>query len=184
MALMESTQLPMGFSLPNFVLRDTVSGDLVSSEDYFGEPLLLAIICNHCPYVVHIKPGLVQLAQRLQKMGVRTLAVSSNDPAVSALDGPEYMAKDAATYGYSFPYLFDEEQSLATSLEAVCTPEFYLFNKRAKLVYRGQMDDARPNNEEPNDGRDVLAAASALMAGAPPVDLQKPSMGCSIKWRR
>lgn len=184
MALMESTQLPMGFMLPNFVLRDTVSGDLVSSEDYFGEPLLLCIICNHCPYVVHIKLGLVRLAQQLQKMGVRTLAVSSNDPAVSPLDGPVQMKRDAENYGYPFPYLFDEEQTLATSLEAVCTPEFYLFSRRAKLVYRGQMDSARPHNEEPNDGRDVLAAASALLAGAPPVDLQRPSVGCSIKWRR
>lgn len=183
MSLTVSYQLPLGYPLPRFALVDTISRGRVSSDDYLGRPLLVCVICNHCPYVVHIKEGLSRLAVKLLSKGVSTLAISANDPALSPIDAPEKMALDAQIYGYQFPYAFDTDQRLARDLRAVCTPEFFLFDKRARLVYRGQMDDARPNNDEPNDGHDILAAASALLAGVAPVDLQKPSMGCSIKWR-
>lgn len=180
---MASSQLSLGSRLPAFELLDTTSQSTVSSAMYEGRPLLLAVICNHCPYVVHIKEGLAQLAHKLMAKGVHTLAVSANDPEVSPIDAPEKMALDARIYGYSFPYVHDSNQALARALRAVCTPEFFLFDAQARLVYRGQMDDSRPNNDRPVDGHDLLAAAAALLAGAPPVDLQKPSMGCSIKWR-
>lgn len=145
--------------------------------------MLICVICNHCPYVVHVKEGLSLLAVKLYGKGVHTLAVSANDPLMSPIDAPEKMALDAQIYGYQFPYVHDAEQTLVRDLRAVCTPEFFLFDRRGRLAYRGQMDDARPTNDAPNDGHDILAAASALLAGAPPVDLQKPAMGCSIKWR-
>lgn len=183
MSLAASHQIPLGYPLPRFALVDTISRGVISSEDYVGRPLLLGVICNHCPYVAHIKEGLSHLAGKLLSKGVSTLALSANDPVLSPIDAPEKMRLDAQIYGYPFPYVFDVEQRLARDLRAVCTPEFFLFDKRARLVYRGQMDNARPNNDEPNDGHDLLAAASALLAGVAPVDLQKPSLGCSIKWR-
>lgn len=184
MSLMASSQLPLGTRLPSFSLTDSIRKCEVSSRSYEGVPLLVCVICNHCPYVVHIKEGLALLASKLLSKQVFTVAVSANDPTLSPIDAPEKMALDAQIYGYSFPYLYDAEQSFVRKLHAVCTPEFFLFDRKARLVYRGQMDDARPNNSAPNDGHDILAAASALLAGAPPVDLQKPSMGCSIKWRK
>jgi hypothetical protein len=181
---MASAQLPLGSKLPAFSLVDTITQDRVSSELYSGRPLLLSVICNHCPYVAHIKAALSSLALKLQKKGIHTLAVSANDPLLSPIDSPEKMALDAQIFDYRFPYLFDLDQQLVRDLRAVCTPEFFLFDAKARLVYRGQMDHARPYNNEPNDGHDLLAAASALLAGVPPVDLQKPAMGCSIKWRK
>ncbi len=183
MSSMASLQLSLGNRLPAFSLVDTIQRQPVSSRFYVGRPLLIAVICNHCPYVVHIKEGLALLGQKLRNKGVHTLAVSANDPRISPIDAPEKMALDAQIYGYEFPYAFDAEQSLVRALRAVCTPEFFLFDAKARLVYRGQMDDARPNNDEPNDGHDILAATSAFLAGAPPLDLQKPASGCSIRWR-
>jgi hypothetical protein len=183
MGLMESSQLPLGSTLPRFTLVDTTSQRWVRSEDYAGRALLVAVICNHCPYVAHIKQGLAQLASKLAAKRIQTLAVSANDPRLSPIDSPEKMTLDARIYGYGFPYLFDADQTFCRDLRAACTPEFFLFDQWARLVYRGQMDDARPSNDLPVDGHDLLAAADALLVGAPPVDLQKPSMGCSIKWR-
>src|SRR6186713_630515 len=148
MSLMASSQLPLGSNLPSFALRDSIGKGLVSSEEYRRRPVLLCVICNHCPYVVHVKEGLALLAVKLLAKGVKTVAVSANDPGLSPIDAPEKMALDAQIYGYQFPYLFDVEQTLARDLHAVCTPEFFLFDAEARLVYRGQMDDARPTNDE------------------------------------
>jgi hypothetical protein len=183
MISMATSQLPLGTRLPAFSLVDTIEGRIVSSNAYLGCPLLVSVICNHCPYVVHIKEGLALMAVKLLGKGVHTLAVSANDPSISPIDAPEKMNLDARIYDYRFPYLYDAEQSFVRSLHAICTPEFFLFDAKARLVYRGQMDDARPNNNEANDGHDILAAASALLARAPPLDLQKPATGCAIKWR-
>lgn len=178
-----SSKLPLGSVLPSFALKEPLTGATVTEERFSGSPLLLAIICNHCPYVVHIKEGFARLAKNLLNKGVNTVAISSNDPSPHPMDAPGKMAQEAELYEYSFPYLFDEEQSLAQALRAVCTPEFYLFDAEKRLVYRGQMDAARPNNDEPNDGRDIQVAVSAMLSGAAPIDLQHPSIGCSIKWR-
>lgn len=183
MSLVGSSKLPLGSRLPSFVLDEPLTGKAVSEEQFSGSPLLLAIICNHCPYVVHIKEGFARLAKNLLSKGVSTVAISSNDPSQHPMDAPGKMAQEAELYEYTFPYLFDDAQNLARDLRAVCTPEFYLFDAEQRLVYRGQMDAARPNNDEPNDGRDIQVAVSAMLSGAAPIDLQPPSIGCSIKWR-
>jgi len=183
MSLKHSSLLPLGSQLPTFTLADPRSGRVVSDQEFVHEPTLVIVMCNHCPYVVHIKEGLAKLTRDLDAKGVKSFAISANDPEQHPIDAPEKMAQEASLYDYIFPYLFDEKQSVARQLQAVCTPEFYLFEKRGRLVYRGQMDDARPNNDAPNDGRDIRVAVSAMLDGAPPLDLQTPSVGCSIKWR-
>lgn len=183
MALIPSTMLELGSAMPSFELLDTVSGEQVSSAQLSKQPVLIAIICNHCPYVKHIKRGIAELGRYCQQVGVRMVAVSPNDPDRQPADSPNAMAEEATRFGYVFPYLFDEQQNLARELRAVCTPEFYLFDDEHRLVYRGQMDDARPNNDRPVTGADVRAAIDAVRAGAAPSPKQKPSIGCSIKWK-
>ena len=183
MALIPSTMLELGSPLPPFDLLDTVSGERVDSQRFAGQPLLIAVICNHCPYVKHIKAGIAELGRSCRELGVNMVAVSANDPQQQPGDSPSAMAEDAARFGYVFPYLFDEEQTLARALRAACTPEFYLFDGEHRLVYRGQMDDARPNNDHPVTGADVRAAIDAVRAGRTPSAEQKPSIGCNIKWK-
>lgn len=183
MALTPSKMLDLGSPLPPFELRDSVSGRTVSSSEYSGKPLLVAVICNHCPYVKHIKQGLVELGAHCRDKGVEMVAVSANDPARYPEDSPEAMAEEARRHGYGFPYLFDEQQSFVQKLEAVCTPEFYLFDREHRLAYRGQLDASRPNNDVPVTGSDVKAAIDAVCAGKAPSTDQKPSIGCSIKWK-
>ncbi len=183
MALMQSEMLELGTPLPEFSLPDTVSGHTFRSSDFANGPLVVAIICNHCPFVKHIKPGIAELGRYCRQHGVGMVAVSSNDAVSHPNDGPAPMKEDAARFGYGFPYLYDESQDVARAFRAVCTPEFYLFDGEHRLVYRGQMDDARPNGPEPNDGKDIKAAIEAVIEGRSPSGDQKPSIGCSIKWK-
>lgn len=178
-----SNMLALGTMLPSFRLKDTVSGRLVASEELLGRPSVVAFVCNHCPYVKHIRSGLADFGRYCQERGVALVAVSSNDPVSHPEDAPDKMAVEAKTQGYVFPYLFDETQSVARAFDAACTPEFYVFDRAGKLAYRGQFDEARPKNSVTVTGADVRAAVDALLAGRAPNPDQKPSIGCSIKWK-
>ena len=183
MAATPSTMLALGTELPPFSLPDTVSGETIASEDLAGKPLVVAFICNHCPFVIHIRSQLAELGSWAQSRGVNVVAISSNDVGGYPQDGPDKMKIEARDVGYTFPYLYDESQSVAKSFRAACTPEFYLFDDEGKLVYRGQFDDSRPSNGKPVTGADLRAAVEALTAGKSPSADQKPSMGCNIKWK-
>lgn len=183
MAVTPSSMLPLGTPLPDFTLVDTVSGQTLSSVSLTGSVAVVAFICNHCPFVVHIKAGLSEFGDYCKKRGVPLVAISANDVTTHPMDGPAAMAEDARRHGYSFPYLFDESQSVARAFDARCTPEFYVFDAAGKLAYRGQFDDARPNRPTPVTGADVRAAVDALLAGEAPKADQKPSVGCNIKWK-
>ena len=178
-----SNMLPLGTPLPRFSLTDTVSGRLVASDELRGRPSVVAFICNHCPYVKHIRGGLAEFGRYCQEKRVGFVAVSSNDTHAYPDDAPDKMALEAKTQGYTFPYLYDESQSVARAFDAACTPEFYVFDGHGKLAYRGQFDEARPKNDVPVTGADVRAAVDALLAGRAPSPDQKPSIGCSIKWK-
>ena len=184
MAVTPSTMLDLGTPLPSFDLPDVVSGKNVHSDSLLGAVSVVAIICNHCPYVVHIKEELAKFGREMMRSGVRMVALSANDVGTHPMDGPDNMALDAKRYGYSFPYLFDETQEVAQAFRAVCTPEFYVFDQGGKLRYRGQFDQSRPSKPTPVTGSDVRAAVGALLAGRDPDPEQTPSMGCSIKWKR
>lgn len=183
MALVSSTMLPLGTALPRFELPDTVSGKLVSSHDFDNRPLVVIVMAPHCPYVKHIKRGIARLGTWLHEEEVPCVAVCASDETQYPDDGPKALAAEARDIPYRFPYLFDEDQAFVRALEAMATPEFYVFDDTARLIYRGQMDDARPNNQEPCDGRDIKAAISRMKEGLPPLETQKPSIGCSIKWK-
>jgi peroxiredoxin len=169
--------------LPRFSLPDTVSGKTVESADFSGRPLVVAFICNHCPFVKHIRQGLADFGAYCAEKGVAVVAVSSNDVANYPDDSPENMAKEAREAGYDFPYLYDESQSVARAFNAACTPDLYLFDREGKLAYRGQFDDSRPGNGVPVTGRDLRAAVDAVAAGRAPNSDQKASIGCNIKWK-
>jgi len=183
MARTPSTMLALGTPAPAFDLPDAAGDRQVSLDDFTGRPLLIAVICNHCPYVVHIKQAFAGFASEYQGKGLEVVAVNANDPVAYPADSPERMAADAQRFGYTFPYLFDESQRVVAALQAACTPEFFLFDADHRLVYRGQFDDSRPGNDRPVSGADLRAAADALLAGAPISAEQKPSVGCSIKWK-
>jgi peroxiredoxin len=184
MALTPSTMLPLGTPAPDFRLPDT-DGKLVSLDDFRDAPaLLVGFICNHCPYVKHIRHELARLAEEYQRKGVAVVGISSNDAANYPDDRPEMMVREKAEVGYTFPYLYDETQAVARAYEAACTPDFYVFDKGRKLVYRGQLDGSRPGNAIPVTGKDLRAALDVVLAGRPVADDQRPSMGCNIKWKR
>ncbi len=183
MARTPSTMLPLGTSAPDFKLPDT-NGRLVSIADFTGKPgLLVMFICNHCPYVKHLRAALAQLGRDYQSRGVAIVGISSNDVENYPEDSPAKMVEEAKTAGYTFPYLYDASQTVAKAYRAACTPDFFLFNKERKLVYRGQFDDSRPGNGIPVTGNDLRAALDALLAGKPVSSEQKPSLGCNIKWK-
>jgi peroxiredoxin len=175
--------LPLGTKAPEFRLLDT-GGKLVSLRDFSrAQALLVVFMCNHCPYVKHIRSGLAQLARDYQPRGVAMVGISSNDVANYPADSPAKMAEEAKAAGYVFPYLYDETQELAKTYRAACTPDFYLFDQGQRLVYRGQMDDSRPGNGVPVTGKDLRAALDAVLAGKPVSSGQKASIGCNIKWK-
>jgi peroxiredoxin len=174
--------LPLGTAAPDFSLPDT-SGKMVRPADFKGRPLVVMFICNHCPYVKHIRAGLAQLGRDYQPRGAAIVGISSNDAANYPADGPEQMKTEAKAAGYTFPYLYDETQAVAKDYRAACTPDFYLFDKDHRLVYRGQFDDSRPGNGLPVTGKDLRAALDAVLAGRPVPATQKPSIGCNIKWK-
>ncbi|HOJ33073.1 MAG TPA: thioredoxin family protein [Candidatus Hydrogenedentes bacterium] len=183
MVLTASTMLPLGTSAPDFSLPDT-HGKMVSLKDFQDKPVLLVMfICNHCPYVKHIQPRLVPFCKELQDRGVGVVAINSNDASQYPDDSPENMAKVAKQLGYTFPYLYDEQQKVAKEYAAACTPDFYVFDSARRLVYRGQFDDSRPGNGVPVTGKDLWDAIDALLTGRTVSLKQKPSMGCNIKWK-
>ena len=182
MALTPSTMLPLGTTAPDFELPDT-HGELVSLADLKGAPALVVLfICNHCPYVQHIRSGLAQFARDYAPKRVAIVAINSNDVANYPEDSPAKMKEEVKTVGYTFPYLYDESQAVAKAYHAACTPDIYLFDKNQELVYRGQFDDSRPGNGALVTGKDLRGALDALLAGKPVTSAQKPSMGCNIKW--
>lgn len=183
MALTASTMLPLGSQAPDFRLPDT-DGNLVSLGDFRDAPALLVIfLCNHCPYVKHVRHELAKLTREYRDKGVASVGISSNDVASYPDDRPELMAREKAEVGYPFPYLYDETQEVAKAYQAACTPDFYVFDRDRKLVYRGQMDGSRPGNSLPVTGSDLRAALDAVLAGRPVPGDQRPSMGCNIKWK-
>jgi peroxiredoxin len=175
--------LPLGTAAPDFSLPDT-QGKTVSLADFKDSPALLVIfMCNHCPFVKHIINELVKLAKEYQQKGAAVVGINSNDVENYLEDRPEMMAKVAGKNGFTFPYLYDKTQNIARAYRAACTPDFFLFDKSRTLVYRGQMDDSRPGNGIPVTGRDLRAALDAVLKGEKISGIQKPSMGCNIKWK-
>jgi peroxiredoxin len=182
-ALTPSAMLPLGTKAPTFRLPDT-DGRMVSLADYANAPVLLvAFICNHCPFVKHIQGAFAKLARDYQAKGAAVLAINSNDAANYPEDSPKRMVEEKKAAGYTFPYLYDETQEVAKAYQAACTPDFFLFDKERRLVYRGQMDASRPGNNKPNDGADLRLALDAVVAGKPVSATQLPSVGCNIKWK-
>jgi peroxiredoxin len=183
MALTPSTMLPLGTIAPDFQLPDT-NGKIVSLPDFKNASALLVIfICNHCPYVIHIRAGLAQLARDYVSKNVGIVGISANDAQNYPADSPAKMKDEVKTAGYIFPYLYDETQAVAKNYRAACTPDIFLFDKNQRLVYRGQFDASRPNNGIPVTGTDLRAALDALLAGKSVAEKQIPSIGCNIKWK-
>ena len=183
MVAVNSTMLPLGTPAPDFRLP-TPDGRLVARDDFADAPALLVMfICNHCPYVKHIRGGLAAFARDYQPRGLAIVGINSNDVAAYPDDRPEKMAEEARAAGYVFPYLYDETQAVAKAYRAACTPDFFLFDRARTLVYRGQFDDSRPGNDRPVTGADLRAAADAVLAGRAVTDEQHPSIGCNIKWK-
>lgn len=184
MAATETLQIPLGFLAPDFSLHDTVSGNTLSFEHIRGDKgTLVMFICNHCPYVIHVKEELVRLAKVYQPKGIGFVAISSNDVANYPDDAPDKMTLFAKENGFTFPYLYDESQETAKAYFAACTPDFSLFDTENHCVYRGQLDSSRPKNENPVTGKDLRDALNALLKGLPINALQVPSIGCNIKWK-
>jgi peroxiredoxin len=175
--------LPLGTKAPEFQLPDP-SGKMVSLSERKGAAALVVIfMCNHCPYVKHIRAGLAQFAREYLPRGVAMIGISSNDVANYPADSPARMAEEVKAAGYTFPYLYDETQEVARAYRAACTPDIYLFDKDQRLVYRGQFDDSRPGNNVTVSGKDLRAAVDAVLSGKPVSSQQKASLGCNIKWK-
>lgn len=177
-----SMMLDLGTPMPSFSLPD-YNGRMVSDADFKGsKALLVAFICKHCPFVRHIRQEFARFATEYQARGLAVVAIASNDTIEFPEDGPEGMKEEAAEAGYTFPYLFDEKQAVARAFKAACTPDLFLFDSERRLYYRGQFDGSRPKNNVPANGADLRAAADALLAGQPAPAMQRPSLGCNIKW--
>ena len=175
--------LPLGTAAPDFRLPDT-NGKAVSLTDFKGQTALLVVfMCNHCPYVQHIRAGLAQLAHDYLPRGVAMVGINSNDVANFPEDSPAKMAAEVKAAGYLFPYLYDESQAVAKAYHAACTPDIFLFDRGRRLVYRGQFDASRPGNGIPVTGQDLRGALEAVLAGKPASDRQVASIGCNIKWK-
>ncbi|MDA0661185.1 MAG: thioredoxin family protein [Planctomycetota bacterium] len=178
-----STMLPLGTVAPDFELVNVDGRTLTLADFRDAKALLVIFMCNHCPFVIHIAPELARLAIDYQPQGVAVVAINSNDATAHPQDSPEQMVHEMELRGYSFAYLFDEEQRVAKSYRAACTPDFFLFDSARKLVYRGQLDDSRPGSGIPLTGRDLRTAIDSVVAGRPVNAEQKPSIGCNIKWK-
>lgn len=184
MVAVNSTMLPLGTSAPAFSLRDATTGTDVSLADFDDKPVVLVMfISNHCPYVKHVAAELGRLGSEYGLQGVGIVAIGSNDVENYPDDAPVRMVEFAAANGFTFPYLHDETQEVALAYRAACTPDSFVFDSERQLVYRGQLDGARPSNEVPVDGRDLRAALDAALDGRPVPEPQVPSMGCNIKWK-
>jgi len=184
MARTPSNMLPLGTKAPNFKLFDTISGTSVSLNSAKGEKgTVVMFICNHCPFVIHVNPMIVELAKKYQEKGIAFVAISSNDVENYPQDSPDLMKQKAKEEGYTFPYLYDETQEVAKAYDAACTPDIYLFDSQLTLVYRGQLDGSRPGNDVPLTGSDLKKAIDAILEGKEVDQDQKPSLGCNIKWK-
>ena len=183
MALTPSTMLDLGTEAPGFTLADPEGNSFDLSKQQIDRGLLVIFMCNHCPYVIHIREQLVQRIREYQGQGITVVAINSNDYITHPDDSPERMAQDAKNFGYTFPYLVDENQQVARAYQAACTPDLYLFDQDRKLVYRGQFDSARPGNTTPVSGDDLTAAVAQMLEGKEIQVVQQPSMGCNIKWK-
>lgn len=184
MARTPSNMLALGTSAPNFSLIDVKDGKIKSLHELRGvKGTVVMFICNHCPFVIHVNQELVNIANDYQKKGIGFIAVSSNDVENYPQDAPNLMQQVAQDLNYPFPYLYDETQKMAKDYDAACTPDIYLFDKDLKLVYRGQIDDSRPENGVPVTGVDLRKAINSLLNGKPISENQKPSIGCNIKWK-
>lgn len=180
MAAVESQMLELGTRAPAFNLPDP-DGNLHTLAPG-ADAYLVMFICNHCPFVKHVAAELARIGRDYGQRNVQIVAISSNDIRTHPQDAPDLMKVEAQTWGYTFPYLFDEDQSVAKAYSAACTPDFYLFDADMSLVYRGQLDDSRPSNNQPVDGGDLRAALDAVLGGEPVSEQQTPSIGCNIKW--
>jgi peroxiredoxin len=181
---MPSTMLPLGTPAPPFSLRDVVSGKTYSLDSFADRTALLVMfICRHCPYVAHVQHEIARLGQDYADSALGIVAISSNDPRQYPDDAPERLKDMAQRLNFRFPFCFDDTQEIAKAYKAACTPDFYLFDRERRLVYRGQLDDSRPGNNQPVTGRDLRAAIEAALTGKPVPAEQKPSIGCGIKWK-
>lgn len=184
MALTESNMLPLGTTAPSFKLPDTLSESVLSFDDIAGEKATVVMfICNHCPFVIHVNSEIVAIAKDYTSKGVGFVAISSNDVNNYPQDGPDFMALAGKILQYPFPYLFDSTQETAKAYDAACTPDFYVFNARKNLVYRGRLDGSRPGNNTPLTGSDLRFALDATILGIDKIEPQIPSAGCNIKWK-
>ena len=182
MAVTPSTMLELGTTAPAFTLTDVVSGNTVNSSDYANKPLLAMFICTHCPFVKHVEDELAALGRDYAN-DIALVAIGSNDADTYPDDSPEGLKEQAERVGFNFPYLYDEDQSVARAYSAACTPDFFLFDAEHKLVYRGRLDESRPGNGKAVTGEDLRAAIDAVIAGNAPSSEQYPSAGCNIKWK-
>ena len=184
MAQTASTMLALGTIAPDFALPDAVSGKTVRRDDLCGKKALLVMfICPHCPFVKHVEKDLAKLGKDYANKSISIVAISSNDVTTHPADSPAGMKHQAETFGFNFPYLYDESQAVAHAYDAACTPDIYLFDAGLKLVYRGQFDSSRPGNGVPVTGEDLRGAIDAVLAGKPVASDQRPSIGCNIKWK-
>jgi len=180
-----SVMLPLGTPAPPFALRDVVSRQIYSLDSFAGKTALLVMfICRHCPYVVHVEHGIAKIGRSYRDTGLGIIGISSNDPVQYPDDAPPRLKEMAERLGFTFPFCFDDTQDVAKAYLAACTPDFYLFDRERRLVYRGQLDDSRPGGNKPVTGRDLRAAIDAALAGKPVDSNQKASIGCSIKWKQ
>ena len=183
MVATNSTMLPLGTKAPDFHLPDP-SGKMFHLSDFqTAKGLVVVFMCNHCPYVKHLRAALAQLGRDYQPRGIAVVGINSNDVANYPSDSPANMAEEARSAGYNFPYLYDATQEVAKSYRAACTPDFYLFDQNQQLIYRGQFDDSRPGNNAPVTGKDLRGAIDSLLAGKPVASAQQTSLGCNIKWK-
>ncbi|MFW9853663.1 MAG: thioredoxin family protein [Candidatus Thorarchaeota archaeon] len=180
----ESLMMPLGTKAPDFSLKDVRNGQIVVYSQQKGKKgTLIFFICNHCPYVMHVRDLFGSFSEEYQPRGISFIAINANSTQTHPQDGPEHMKKLANEKGWRFPFLFDETQETAKAYTAICTPDFFLFNSNDELFYRGQMDDSRPRSGTQATGIDLRSALDALIADKSPPELQKPSVGCSIKWK-
>lgn len=184
MALTASTMLALGTPAPDFLLPDVVSGESISLATFTGQSALLVMfICQHCPFVKHVKEELARIGKDYQDTPLGIVAISANDVANYPDDAPDKLKQMAIDLGFTFPLCYDESQEIARAYTAACTPDFFLFDGDRRLVYRGQLDDSRPSNGKPVTGEDLRRAIDAVLAGQPLAAEQKPSIGCNIKWK-
>lgn len=183
MVMVESTMLPLGTAAPPFELTDVVSGETITLGTFAeARALLVMFICRHCPFVKHVEHELARIGQDYGPQGLGIVAISANSLKTHPQDGPEYLKAQAQEVGFTFPYCFDQTQAVAKAYTAACTPDFFVFDQGKLLVYRGQLDNSRPGNDQPVTGKDLRAALDAVLAGQSLPDDQAPSIGCNIKW--